>query len=230
METTSDCQPALKLLGLLAHQMSQPLTVLLGEVELALRFQHSEVELKGTLERCFRDLERAGRLVSDFRILGEMSNATISLVPLAELIGGIVEAHRSEAAVKGLKIDWRASENASIETDPEVLRRVLSMVLGKAVRASPPGGTLEAGLDQRLGNAQFKLSYTEAGRSSDGSERRARPAPSRVPVADDAEWALAESMIQLLGGAIEVYRGAGSQVRLSMALGLSREISATATP
>ncbi|MGH9344540.1 MAG: hypothetical protein ACRD19_12375 [Terriglobia bacterium] len=221
----------MRLLGLLAHQISQPLTVLLGEVELALRFQHSEAELMGTLERCFRDLEKTARLVSNFRVLGAMSKATISLAPLAELMGGVVEEQSSEAALKGMKIDWTASQDASVETDAEVLRRVLSTVLGKAVRTGLPGGAVKARLDKCQGNVQFRLSYTEAGRG--GSKRRPRQDiegafPLRVPVADDAEWDLVEGVIQLLGGSLEVYREPGSQIRLLITLGLSREISVAA--
>lgn len=233
-ETTFDRQPALKLLGLLAHQISQPLTVLLGEVELALRFQHSEAELKGTLNRCFRDLENAGRLVSDFRVLGEMSKATISFVPLVELISSVVKSQSSEAGLKDLQIDWNASEDANVETDAQVLQRALSIVLGKAVRTSPTGGTVAARLDKSHGNALFKLSYSETGRSSEAWEKRDGTAPEGLfptqSSAGDVEWALAAGMIQLLGGSLEVYRvgGTGSQIRLLMTLALSQEISSAA--
>ncbi|MGH9377768.1 MAG: sensor histidine kinase [Terriglobia bacterium] len=234
-ETAFDHQPGLRLLGLLAHQISQPLTVLLGEVELALRFQHSEAELKGTLDRCFRNLGNMGRLVGDFRILGEMSKATIVFVPLAKLVGGVVEAQRSEAGLKDLRIDWNALEDANVETDAEVLQRAFSIVLGKAVRTSPTGGAVEVRLDRRRGNAQFKLSYSEAGCGSEVSKSRDGTAlenlfPGRAAAAGDTEWSLAGGMIQLLGGSLEVYRvtGPGSQIRLAMTLAVSRGISSAA--
>ncbi|HEV2499793.1 MAG TPA: hypothetical protein VGY31_09470 [Terriglobia bacterium] len=223
LETTSEGQPALKLIGLLAHQMSQPLTVLLGEVELALRFQHSEAELKGTFERCFRDLERMARLLSDFRIVGGMSKATISHVPVAEMMDGIIVAHRSEIELKGLSLDYKASPDASVETDPEILQRVFSIVFGRAVRISPPSGSVQVRLDKCREEVQFRLSYTEA--TSNGSKQRFGPAlqdtfSARVPLADNAEWALAEGMIQLLGGgALKVYRSAGPRIHLSLTLG-----------
>ncbi|HEV2418339.1 MAG TPA: HAMP domain-containing sensor histidine kinase [Terriglobia bacterium] len=220
METKAEGQPALKLIGLLAHQMSQPLTVLLGEVELALRFQHSEAELKGTFERCFRDLERMARLVSDFRTVGAMSEATISRVPVAEMMDGVIAAHLSEAELKGLSLDYKASPGASVETDPEVLQRVFSTVLGSAVRMSPPGGSVQVRLDKCRGEVQFRLSYMEA--TSNGSKQRFGPALQdtfRVPLADDVEWALVEGMIQLLGGVLKVYRSAGPRIHLSLTLG-----------
>lgn len=236
LDETSEGQPALKLMGLLAHQMSQPLTVLLGEVELALQFQHSEAELKGTLKRCFRDLERMARLVSDFRIVGGMSEATISRVPLAGIVDSIIAAHRSETELKRLILDYKASSDANVETDPEVLQRVLSTVFSRAVRISPPGGSVQVRLDKCRGEVQFRLSYTEA--TGDGSKRRFNPVPqdtfpARVPPADDAEWALVEGMIQLLGGTLKVYRSGGPRIHLSLTLGrtpgLNVKISKTST-
>lgn len=66
-ETESAQGPAKEMIRSLVHQMSQPLTVLLGEVELALRCGRSEEELRSSLERCSASLDLLAKAVTDCR-------------------------------------------------------------------------------------------------------------------------------------------------------------------
>lgn len=61
-------EPAREIVRSLVHQMSQPLTVLLGEVELALRCGRDEDELRSALERCSASLDVLAKAVKDCRV------------------------------------------------------------------------------------------------------------------------------------------------------------------
>lgn len=216
---TDPAQPALRLMGLLAHQISQPVTVLLGEVELARQCGRGEEELKDTLERCFHHLERAARLVSDLRMVGEMSQATARWVSLVEMMDGVVEAQEAEADLKGVKIDWKTALDMAVETDPDVLQRALSIMLRRAVRATSAGGAVKTRVEEHMGDAEIRFTYSEA--KADGSKRRNHSGLAlNAPAADVTEWALAENMTQLLGGSLRHWQSSGgSQAGISLVLG-----------
>lgn len=210
-------QPALKLMRLLAHQISQPITVLLGEVELARQCARGEEELKDTLERCFHHLESAARLVSDLRMAGEMSQATTRLVSLTEMMEGVVEAQESEADLKDVRIDWKTTLDAVVETDPDILQRVLSIAMRRAIRATPHGSVLKARLEERIEGAEILLTYNEA--KADGLKQHNDSGLAFLaPPADGAEWALAENMTLLLGGSLRYWRNSGSRASVSLVL------------
>lgn len=212
-------QPALKLMGLLAHQISQPVTVLLGEVELARQSAQGEAELRGAMERCFLHLERAARLVSDLRTVGEMSRATARLISLPEMIEQVIQAQKAGADSRGVQVDWKPPVHAFVDTDPEVLQRAISIALSRAIRGSFAGGVVKARLEESQGKAEIRFAYIQprvAGSVQPHDSEAVTPAS--VPVVNDADWALAEGMMQLLGGSIKHFQSAESCTCISLVL------------
>jgi hypothetical protein len=196
---SSGRQPALTLLALLLHEISQPITSLLGEIELALRLESGEREMRATFERCLRSLHRVGKLIGDFRPVGEMNEAARSRSPLAGLISQVIERMKPAAEARGCKIKWNAPAEVYIKTNAELLQAALSKILAKIINGCPPGRTIELDL---VGAAATRVM------------RLFLPGPAGASVAypaglkSDPEWMLAAEIIRLLGGTIRM-RGDG---------------------
>jgi signal transduction histidine kinase len=188
-------QPALALLRLLIHEMSQPITTLIGEVELALALPHDEKDFKATFERCLRSLESLRRLVADFRLAGEMNEAAMVPVPLVGLINRVVETERRRAEVRECRIKWHVPVEVYITSDPEVLTFCLKKVLAKTIAACPARNTIDIELVRGADVMLLEVSYPV----SEPSE-----AASSATLEADLEWTLAARMIQLLGGSLNV--------------------------
>jgi signal transduction histidine kinase len=200
-------QPALMLLRLLIHEISQPITTLIGEAELALAVPHGEKELKATFERCLRSLESVRRLVTDFRLAGEMNEAAIVNLPLVGLINRVVETERRRAELRECRIEWHAPREVYITSDPEVLACCLRKVLAKIIDACPPGKTIDIELARGTDVTLLEVSYPVP--EPDGAASLATPQV-------DSEWMLAAHMIELLGGCLNVRRDKHSGLRISV--------------
>jgi hypothetical protein len=211
---TASCRPALTLLGLLVHEISQPVTTLLGEVELALRAPRGEQEMGAALERCFQSLERVSKLIADFRAVGEMNTGVCSPSPLVKLISGVVETAKPAAELWGCQLKWSAPAEIYIKTDPEVLRAGLLKILAKTFGGCPIGKTIDLELMGGPRAAVLRLSYPRPERGK---------AASRTGLEADPEWILAAGMIQLLGGSLKVGSNGdlGSRTSIDIMLSLS---------
>ncbi|MGH9446365.1 MAG: hypothetical protein ACRD3O_11660, partial [Terriglobia bacterium] len=207
----------LKLFALLVHQISQPLTVLVGEIEMALRLPECGKPLRAALERCSSNLELTTRLVGDFRTLSEMGPAVIRTTPLAALITQVVEATAGSAEAAGHQLKWRPRKEFYLRTDSEILQKALSKLIAEAAGDCLPGGTLEISLANATDAARLTFSYPE--RESAAAKAK-RPAPriqgpsmfSRLPETSP-DVALSKTMIEALGGSLEVLRPSGSERR-----------------
>jgi hypothetical protein len=203
-------QNVLKLLALLAHQISQPLTVLIGEIELALRLPNGEEELRAALERCFWNAEFTSSLVGDFRTLTEMEPTLICAAPLAEIVTRAVESNTRSAESAGCILKWRPSEELYLETDSEVLQRAISRMLAAAIDHCLPGGTLETMLRAEGEAAQLTLSYPARQRANaDGQPLVPHANPANLfprLLETSPSLAISAAMIQALGGTLTVRR------------------------
>lgn len=214
--------PALKLLRLLVHEASQPLTLLLGETELALRTEIGEAELKAAVKRCSHELEHLGRLMEDIRVLGEMSDATFSNTPLVELLEEVLDTYRAAADRKGCVMARRFSTAARIRTDPELMRRALAAVVERAITSCAAGNAVEACLERSRETVALSFSYAEEDYRQERFEQAGvtnRSACSEHPRPD---WMIAESIVQVLGGELHVHRSdpPAARVRILIALPL----------
>ncbi len=203
-------QNILKLLALLAHQISQPLTVLIGEIELALRLPNGEEELRAALERCFWNAEFTSSLVGDFRTLTEMGPTLTCAAPLVEIVTRAVESNAQSADSASCNLKWRLSEELYLETDSEVLQRAISRMLAAAIDDCLPGGTLEIKLRAEGETAQLTLSYpARQPAAADGQPLVPPVNPANLfprLLETSPSLAISAAMIQALGGTLTVRR------------------------
>lgn len=129
-----------RLLHDVSHEMRSPLARLQAAIGLA---RQQPTRMDDCLQRVERESERMNQLVGQLLTLSRLEagvTEATELVDMAELLAGIVEDARFEAASRQVVIDYTAGEMAEIRANSELLHRAIENVLRNAIRYSPEGG------------------------------------------------------------------------------------------
>src|SRR3970282_1360538 len=91
-----------------SHELRAPLTVLKGDIDVALKRERSAAEYRETLVRCREEVERLARLASDLLVLAR-SDASLPLEHVAELdllalVRRVVGRFESAAGSRGVRL------------------------------------------------------------------------------------------------------------------------------
>ncbi|WP_426572507.1 ATP-binding protein [Aquihabitans sp. McL0605] len=133
-----------------SHELRTPLANLTMELELAMRHQRSETELREVVASLAQEIHRLNRLASDLLMLSRASDGEMRLqverIDLTALVGDTVASFRAraEAAEVSLETDLPAVE--PLLADEDLLRRALTNLLDNALRVSPTGGSVTISL------------------------------------------------------------------------------------
>lgn len=146
-----------------SHELRAPLTVLRGELELALSRPRSAGEYEEVLRRCLDEVMRLTRLADDLLTLARVEGGVIggarNLVDLDELVGRAMERRRALAEERQVELTVSGSAG-EIRGDVDLLVRALDGLLEHAIMASPEGGAVRV----RLGNgAARSVRVTDTG-------------------------------------------------------------------
>jgi two-component system sensor histidine kinase QseC len=134
-----------------AHEFRTPVAELRSLAELAIKLpdtraadaDHETLAIALQLESMLNNLLALGRGEG-----GELA-AKRERVELAPLVQGVCEHFQADAAARQLVLNWRVPPAAAADTDPALLRSILSNLVNNAVEYAPCGGTVdvEAGVD-----------------------------------------------------------------------------------
>lgn len=179
-----------RLLGEVAHEMRTPLTVIDGYVEGMIDgiLPTSATEL-GLLSD---EVRRLRRLAEDLSMLSRTDEGRLDLVvarvDLAQLAGRTVDRMRPQAQDAGLTLTVEADAALPVLADADRLAQVLTNLVGNAVRATGPGGSIDVGCRALAGEALVAVVDTGEGLDPVELERvfeRFYRAPGRRTVGHD---------------------------------------------
>jgi signal transduction histidine kinase len=205
----------LRLVSVLIHEISQPLTVLAGEIQLALRDHHPEAEYREVLEGCAIQTEHLSQLVERLRDLAwaEQGAEVTGEVRMLEVARQSIQSIRPLAGPKQITFALEAEGDPEVAAPPGNLKRVLHEVLKSAVERSPRDRevriTVEASppvVTCRVIDHGSALSPEDVARLLDPFTRD----PGRQPVRfvdRSLEWCLAKRMTEAWGGSFGVESG-----------------------
>lgn len=147
-----------------AHELRTPVSVILGQAQLALARERSVEEHRATIETCQRAARRMHSLIEsllDLSLLdAEREKSKLRPCDLAVICRDHLAMMQPLAAEKGivLKTDFAA---APCLADPERLSQVLDNLVGNAVKFSPPGS--ECQILTRLEHGEAILQVSDHG-------------------------------------------------------------------
>lgn len=162
-----------RLLGEVAHELRTPLTVIDGSVEGMIDgVLPADAEHLGVLTQ---EVRRLRRLADDLSTLSRAEEGRLSVVPtrisLRAVLADAVARLGPQAADAGLTLTLTPSEDVSADADPDRLAQVVTNVVGNALRATPPGGSVSVSLTRAGSIATIAVADTGEGLSASDLER-----------------------------------------------------------
>ncbi len=137
----------------ISHELRSPLARLGVAVELA----RSGDDLQTALNRIQRESDRLNALVTQLlqvtRAEGDPSYLHREPVRLDDLVKQVLDDSSIEADAHGCELKYNAVEPATVEGDPELLRRAVENVVRNAIRYAPRQSSVEVSLARHDGHA-----------------------------------------------------------------------------
>lgn len=201
-----------------SHELKTPLTIIKGELEVALKKARSAQEYASILASNLEETDKIARIVENLLTLAKFDNREVSMniskVGLAPLIKALADDLSAVAAKKQAVLTVSLpDEDLEINADRGQLRRALLNILDNAIKYTGAGGrvTLEAGRER--GGVLARISDTGAGIPEADMphifKRFYRADASRASAGFGLGLAIAKSIIDAHGAKIEVESSPG---------------------
>ncbi|MHB1569856.1 MAG: sensor histidine kinase, partial [Solirubrobacteraceae bacterium] len=121
-----------------SHELRTPLSILRAELEIALLGEDSAAELREALASAVEETDRLSRMVEDLLILARTDQGKLPMrreaLPVSDLLHGICERFRGQAAAAGASITVTAPAGLVIDGDRIRLEQALGNLLDNALR------------------------------------------------------------------------------------------------
>ena len=197
-----------------SHELQTPLTILKGEMEVALRSQRSPAEYQRVLKSGLEEIDRISHLVEGLLLLARADAGVLRMdkraVALQTLVEEVYEQMKGVAEDHSVSLRLGAMVPASIRGDREHLRRLLLNLVDNAIKYTPEGGAVTLSLQEDGEWASLRVSDTGAGLSKEDQERifsrfcRAEASPSQGRGGSGLGLCIAQSIAEAHGGRIQV--------------------------
>jgi heavy metal sensor kinase len=202
-----------------SHELQTPLTILKGEIEVALRASRSPQEYQHILASALEESDRIARLVEALLLLSRADAGVLRMdrqpVDLAELVREVGEDARVLAEAQGVTLESKSVAPLTIQGDREHLRRLLLNLVDNGIKYTPASGRVTLSLQRDGGWAALRVADTGIGLAPEEQERvfqrfyRAPDAVSQGKEGSGLGLCIASSIAAAHGGRIEVQSAAG---------------------
>jgi heavy metal sensor kinase len=211
-----------------AHELQTPLTILKGEIEVALRSSRSPEEYRGVLTSSLEEIDRISSLVAGLLLLARVDRGVLRLdlkpLELHKLLGEVGEQMQLLAENHSVSLDYGSVEPVSIQGDREHFKRLLLNLIDNAIKYTPAGGrvTLSLRCDGNL--AHLGISDTGMGLTQDEQKQifnrfyRAAEARSQNGGGAGLGLSIAQSIAVAHEGRIEVESAPGQGSTFTVSL------------
>jgi len=131
-----------------SHELKTPLTILKGELEVALKKARSAGEYAAVLQSNLEETEKMSKIVGDLLTLARFDNREVKLdhapVDLESLLRASADKLKGLAAKAGASIEIAAAGATEVQGDREQLERLFVILLDNAVKYGAAGGKITA--------------------------------------------------------------------------------------
>lgn len=212
-----------------SHEMRTPLSIIRGEVDVALEHPRSPDFYVATLQSVQAEVERLSRLVADLLTLSRRDNDQLVLqlepVDLSEMLDNLIAQFSESAAASTIQFNVNTPHTLVVCGDLDRLLQLFLNLLDNAV-AHAPGSHVSITATEGEGMAQIMVADTGPGIPAEHLphifERfyRVDPARSRARGGSGLGLAIAREIAVAHGGDIEVFStpGAGTTFVVSLPL------------
>ena len=211
-----------------AHELQTPLTILKGEIEVALRSPRNPGEYQKVLNSCLEEIDRISSLVEGLLLLARADRKALRLdlksLDLQELLEEVGEQMRLLADNHAMVLNYGLVEHVSIQGDREHIKRLLLNLIDNAIKYTPAGGQVTLSLRGDGKWAHLGISDTGIGLTEAEQEQifnrfyRAAEARSQSGGGAGLGLSIVQSIAEAHGGTIQVEStpGQGSTFTVSL--------------
>ena len=211
-----------------SHELQTPLTILQGELEVALRTPRSPEAYRGSIESALQEIERMAILVEGLLLLARADAGMLRLdlkpIDAAQLLAEVYERMRIVAQSHSVVLDLEALQPHVVLGDGERLRRVLLNLVDNAVKYTPAGGRVTLSLQRLSERVCLSVHDTGIGLSEAEQEHvfqrfyRAGSARDHGAQGSGLGLCIARSIVEAHGGTLQVTsrEGEGSTFRVCL--------------
>ena len=202
-----------------SHELQTPLTILKGEMEVALRSPRSPEEYQRILKSALEEIDKIARLVEGLLLLARADAGVLRMdqrpVDLGQLVEEVYGQARILAEARSINLGLGPVEPVSAQGDYTHLRRLLLNLVDNGIKYTPPGGNVTISLQSSGGWASIRVEDTGIGIPKEDQARifqrfyRSPEARSRAEGGAGLGLCIARSIAEAHGGRIEVESIAG---------------------
>ncbi len=205
-----------EVLGTIAHDLKNPLNVILGRSEILEELFQNEADSKAGphLQHIRNSALRLTKMIDEL-ISDAMTDALdISIrsetVDLASLVDEVVEANRPLAERKSQNMRVDVSSPLPTACDPERIREAIDNLVSNAIKYSPVGGTISVEAFREGGDNVFRVSDSGPGFQSDdmtrlfGRFQRLSARPTNGEMSTGLGLSIVKRIVDLHNGSISV--------------------------
>jgi heavy metal sensor kinase len=150
-----------------SHELQTPLTILKGEMEVALRQQRTPEEYEDVLRSGLEEIDRLNHLVTGLLLLARADSGVLRLdkqvIDLKNFIADMLHQMQPLAESHSVGLRLVSAETVGVEADREHLRRLLSNLLVNAIKYSCSNGQVTVSLLRKGKWAVIAISDTGIG-------------------------------------------------------------------
>lgn len=193
-----------------SHELKTPLTVLRGEMELALRQDRNAEAYKRTLESGLEEVNRMSKLIEQMLTMARLDSGqvTAQFAPhdLSTLARDVIESLSPLAEAKSVAIKTELPPAVVANIDEFRFHQAVSSILDNAIAHAPAGSTVDVALCDRDGS--IRLSVRDRGMGVPPAERdhlftRFHRGEGAIGTGFGIGLSIAKSVAELHGGRVE---------------------------
>ena len=148
-----------------SHELRTPLTVARGQLEVALFTAETVEQHREAMAEALEGIDRLSNIVRALLLLSQSETGQLMLqkadLDLAELARDLVDEHQIPAEAQGVRLTADLPASAMIFADRVQIERMVSNLLGNAIKHTPAGGQVAVRLVPE--GAQMRLIIEDTG-------------------------------------------------------------------
>ncbi len=154
-----------------SHELRTPLTVVRGQLEVALFTAQNVEQYREAMAEALEGVDRLSNIVRALLMLSQAESGQVALqktqVDFAELVRDLVDQHQIPAEAQGVRLAADLPRGCMIHADRTQLERLLSNLLGNAIKYTPAGGSVKVSLRPEHERVQLIVEDTGVGIAPD---------------------------------------------------------------
>lgn len=195
------------------HAIKTPLTVLRGDVEVALRKERSSLEYREVLEQALSDLRQVSGLSEDLITLAQSDGGAVDAardhVPVLPVLRDLARRFERAAADAQVTLEVDGDTSLAVTADTLSLERALNNLIDNAIKYSGPHTNVRVTARAIRDTVEIEVSDTGLGIPTDEQERLFQrfhrgDAGRRTASGSGLGLAIVRAIMESLGGGVEI--------------------------